>query len=90
MSNLDEFDLDPVVNVEDDSFIEPHSIVTPTILIKAIESIRKVIIVQQCLVLFVKGIIAALVQMLTIISANLEFLLLKINDRAVMIYKIIN
>ena len=33
MSNLDEFDLDPVVNVEDDSFIEPHSIVTPTILI---------------------------------------------------------
>ena len=55
-----------------------------------IESIRKVIIVQQCLVLFVKGIIAALVQMLTIISANLEFLLLKINDRAVMIYKIIN
>ena len=33
MSNLDEFDLDPVVSVEDDSFIEPHSIVTPTILI---------------------------------------------------------
>lgn len=33
MSNLDEFDLNPVVNVEDNNSIEPHSVmsVLPTI-----------------------------------------------------------
>mgnify|MGYP007121811740 CR=1 FL=1 len=28
MSNLDEFDLNPVVNVEDNNSIEPHSVMS--------------------------------------------------------------